>query len=212
MAWFSFNETGSRLFSSILDHLLKPPEAPINNASTSLKFRPARTVTKARFKNDMAIGDRKLEEGMVLLACNEYLVSKKEMDVLLLSRDKYVYSSVISIPLTLDSSYDCSRIQKRKIAIMEACNANFISPKVHISPFIYNSKASQWYRQIEVGPAVFMSYEILPELRARNSSTDKKYKSHLLTRMRSPMRVMLRSGVVLSRLLMIVNTRRLGLF
>ncbi|KAK7692199.1 hypothetical protein QCA50_003823 [Cerrena zonata] len=125
---FSISEIGSKFISSIVDYYTRPPAPLENDASTSLKFRPARVITKARFKSDMEIGDKKLEEGMQLLVSNEYLVSKKEMDVLLLSRDK---------------------IQKRKAAIMEACNAKFISPKVHLSPFIYNSRASQWYRQVE---------------------------------------------------------------
>ena len=88
MGRFSLGETGSRLFSSVVDYYTRPPEPPVNNASDSLKFRPARAVTKARFKNDMAFGDERIEEGMKLLASNERYISRKEMDVLLLSRDK----------------------------------------------------------------------------------------------------------------------------
>lgn len=177
---FSISEIGSKFISSIVDYYTRPPAPLENDASTSLKFRPARVITKARFKSDMEIGDKKLEEGMQLLVSNEYLVSKKEMDVLLLSRDKYaLYFFII---WSLNAFNHFTRIQKRKAAIMEACNAKFISPKVHLSPFIYNSRASQWYRQVEVikSTFIFMSLGCLTA-GCRNLSTDKRYTLYRMT-------------------------------
>ncbi|CAL1706163.1 unnamed protein product [Somion occarium] len=127
----SSEESKTSSIRSIIGRYTKPPEPSATGERTtsrSLKYRPARLVTKARIKNDLTPGDEKIQEGEKLLAKHLNLLSHAELSIFMKSRE---------------------RLRIRREDILTACDASLITLKTHIAPFLYNIKAREWYNAIE---------------------------------------------------------------